>query len=457
MKDEYSIDWVPNAARHGQPFQQFTLWLSANLQITAIVNGALAVVFGVHGVTALLGLLLGNILGGTVMALHAAQGPRLGLPQMISSRVQFGVKGAALPLLLAIIMYLGFATTGTVLSGQAINRILDTDGSPLGMVVFGVTTGVIAIAGYNVIHKLGRIASVVSIAGFSFLAWRLLSAHPLDTLLTGPAGDISQLLLAMSLSAGWQLTFAPYVADYSRYLPADTPSGKVFWPVFLGTTIGAQCAMSFGVLVVGAGDSFIKNQVGFMGELAGPILAMVIYFAIVAGKLTVNCLNAYGGLMCSLTIVSGINGARRFSPKARSLVIALFIALSVVLAIFASHDFLANFKNFVLLLLVAFVPWSAVNLIDYYLISREKVDIPALYQPEGRYGTYNLPALVSYGVGILSQVPFINQAIYTGFAVKLLGNTDISWIVGLLVTALVYYPWAKRTTRVPAQMVYLTV
>ncbi|WP_293765380.1 cytosine permease [uncultured Aquitalea sp.] len=454
MKDKYSIDWVPDAARHGQPFQQFTLWLSANLQITAIVDGALAVVFGVHGVTALLGLLLGNLLGGAVMALHAAQGPRLGLPQMITSRVQFGVKGAALPLLLAILMYLGFATTGTVLSGQAINRILGTDGSPLGMVVFGVITGVIAIAGYNVIHKLGRIASVVSIAGFGFLAWRLLSAHPLDALLAGPAGDIGQLLLAMSLSAGWQLTFAPYVADYSRYLPADTPTGKVFWPVFLGTAIGAQCAMSFGVLVAGAGGSFIKNQVGFMGELAGPALAMVIYFAIVAGKLTVNCLNAYGGFMCSLTIVSGMNGARSYSPKARSLVIALFIALSVVLAVFASHDFLANFKNFVLLLLVAFVPWSAVNLIDYYLISREKVDIPALYQPDGRYGAYNLPALASYGVGILSQVPFISQAMYTGFAVKLLGDTDISWIVGLLVTALVYYPWAKRTMRVPARMIY---
>jgi NCS1 family nucleobase:cation symporter-1 len=213
------------------------------------VDGALAVVFGVHGVTALLGLLLGNLLGGAVMALHAVQGPRLGLPQMITSRVQFGVKGAACPLL-AILMYLGFATTGTVLSGQAINRILGTDGSPLGMVVFGLITGVIAIAGYNVIHKLGRIASAVSIFGFGFLAWRLLSTHPLDTLLVGPTGDIGQLLLAMSLSAGWQLTFAPYVADYSRYLPADTPTGKVFWPVFLGTTIGAQCAMSFGVLVV---------------------------------------------------------------------------------------------------------------------------------------------------------------------------------------------------------------
>ena len=46
---------------------------------------------------AIIGLTLGNILGGTVMALHSAQGPRLGLPQMISSRAQFGVFGAGDP------------------------------------------------------------------------------------------------------------------------------------------------------------------------------------------------------------------------------------------------------------------------------------------------------------------------------------------------------------------------
>ena len=53
-------------------------------------------------------------------------------------------------------------------------------------------------------------------------------------------------------------------------------------------------------------------------------------------------------------------------------------------ALLASADFLNNFKNFVLLLLAVFVPWSAVNLVDYYLVSKEKVDIPALYDPQGR-------------------------------------------------------------------------
>lgn len=112
-----SIDVVPQAERHGTPRSQFTLWFGANMQVTAIVDGALAVVFGADALWAIIGLLIGNIVGGVVMALHSAQGPRLGLPQMISSRAQFGVFGAAVPLVLVIVMYLGFAATGTVLAG----------------------------------------------------------------------------------------------------------------------------------------------------------------------------------------------------------------------------------------------------------------------------------------------------------------------------------------------------
>ena len=36
-----SIDVIPDAERHGSPLNQFTLWFGANMQITAIVDGAL--------------------------------------------------------------------------------------------------------------------------------------------------------------------------------------------------------------------------------------------------------------------------------------------------------------------------------------------------------------------------------------------------------------------------------
>src|SRR5688500_523614 len=130
-----SIDVIPDAERHGSPAQQFTLWFGANMQITAIVDGALAVLFGADALWAIIGLLVGNLLGGAVMALHAAQGPKLGLPQMISSRAQFGILGAVIPLVLVIIMYLGFAATGTVLAGQAVDEILHTGTPAVGMVI----------------------------------------------------------------------------------------------------------------------------------------------------------------------------------------------------------------------------------------------------------------------------------------------------------------------------------
>jgi NCS1 family nucleobase:cation symporter-1 len=92
--------------------------------------------------------------------------------------------------------------------------------------------------------------------------------------------------------------------------------------------------------------------------------------------------------------------------------------------------------------------------INYYLISRERVDVPALYDPDARYGRWNRVALVSYTIGVLAQIPFMAQALYTGPIAEALGGADISWLVGLAVTAAVYYPWAKRTTDVPPEMIY---
>lgn len=57
-----SIDFIPENERHGSIFAQFTLWFGANLQITAIVTGALAVVLGVMYFGQSLASLLDNAL-----------------------------------------------------------------------------------------------------------------------------------------------------------------------------------------------------------------------------------------------------------------------------------------------------------------------------------------------------------------------------------------------------------
>lgn len=443
-----TIDVVPDDERHGTPRNQFTLWFGANMQITAVVDGALAVVFGADALWAIIGLLIGNLVGGAVMALHSAQGPRLGLPQMISSRAQFGVQGAVVPLVLVVLMYLGFAATGSVLAGQAVENLLHIDNTAAGILIFGALTACVAITGYKLIHIVGRIATVVGILGFTYLTVRLFVEYDVSNHLGATAFEIPTFLLAISLGAGWQLTFGPYVADYSRYLPSTTSARTTFWSTFAGTVLGSQWSMTLGALVAAvAGKALLADQVGFLGDLAGPaLLATLIYLVILVGKLTVNCLNAYGGFMSILTTVTAFNGRSSISAAARAAYITGFIAVSMVVALAASADFLDNFKNFVLVLLMVFTPWSAINLVDYYLISRERVDIPALYDPNGRYGRWNVTALTCYAVGVLAQVPFLAQKLYTGPVTDLLGGADISWIVGIVVTAGLYYPLARRST-----------
>ncbi|WP_405657340.1 purine-cytosine permease family protein [Streptomyces sp. RK9] len=458
LVERRSIDVVPDAERHGTAFSQFTLWLGANLQITAVVTGALAVVFGGDVVWSVVGLLLGNVLGGAVMALHSAQGPKLGLPQMIQSRAQFGVRGAVVPLLLVILMYVGFFASGSVLAGQATAELTHTNDTT-GIVLFAAVTAVMAAVGYRVIHALGRVASVICALAFIYLGIRLLDRVDLSALLSDAHFDLPMFLLAVSLSASWQLAFGPYVADYSRYLPRTTSGRATFWWTLSGSALGAQWSMTFGVLVAAsAGGAFMGNQVEYVVGLGGTgLVASFLYFVIALGKLTINVLNTYGGFMSMVTSVSGFRGQKELSPRGRSAYIALIMVAGTAVALLGKDSFLTSFKDFLLFLLTFFTPWSAINLVDYYLISKERYDIPALSDPHGRYGAWRWDALTVYGVGLLAQLPFLVTHFYTGPLVDPLGGADISWMVGLAVPALLYWAVARRNTaHIPERTLYGT-
>ncbi|WP_055697997.1 MULTISPECIES: purine-cytosine permease family protein [Streptomyces] len=450
LVERRSIDVVPDDERHGTAFSQFTLWLGANLQITAVVTGGLAVVFGGDVVWSIVGLVLGNLLGGAVMALHSAQGPRLGLPQMIQSRAQFGVKGAVVPLLLVILMYVGFFASGSVLAGQATAELTHTDDTT-GIVIFAVVTAVMAAVGYRVIHALGRVASAICALAFVYLGIRLLDRVDLSALLSDAHFDLPMFLLAVSLSASWQLAFGPYVADYSRYLPRTTSGRATFWWTLSGSAVGSQWSMTFGVLVAAsAGEKFLADQVGYVVGLGGTgLIASFLYFVIALGKLTINVLNTYGGFMSMVTSISGFRGQKVLGPRGRAAYIALIMVAGTAVALLGKDSFLTSFKDFLLFLLTFFTPWSAINLVDYYLISRERYDIPALFDPRGRYGAWRWDALVVYGVGLLAQLPFLVTHFYTGPLVEPLGGADVSWIVGLVVPAVLYWALARRNAPAP--------
>lgn len=456
ISETRSIDYIPDNERHGHIFSQFTLWFGGNLQITAIVTGALAVVLGGDVVWSLIGLLVGQILGAGVMSLHALQGPRLGLPQMIISRAQFGVFGAVIPLALVCVMYVGFSASGTVLAGQAMAKLLSVSNNT-GMIIFSAVIIVIAVLGYKVIHKLGKLASLVGVLAFAWLFVSLLLSTDFATIAQNNHFTLPNFLLAVSLSSSWQIAFCPYVSDYSRYLPRNVSGKKTFFAVFSGTVLGTQASMTLGVITAAiAGSAFPGHEVNYIVGLGkNEMMAMVIYFAICFGKITFTTLNAYGSFMSLTTIVSGFRQQVTLSAKCRVIFVVMMVAISCVIALLSEPAFLKHFTHFLLFLLAFFVPWSAISLCDYYLISRQSVDIPALFDPKGRYGYWNFYGIAVYVIGVLIQLPFIENPLFHGALTWMFAGNDVSWIIGWFGTALLYLALHKLDRRtLPAQTVY---
>lgn len=384
------------------------------------------------------------------------QGPRLGLPQMIISRAQFGVFGAVVPLVLVCVMYVGFSASGTVLAGQAMARLLSIS-DVAGMLLFSAIIIVIAILGYRVIHKLGKVASVVGVFAFVYLFVTLLLSANLPAIVQDNHFSLPMFLLAVSLSSSWQIAFCHYVSDYSRYLPRNVSGAKTFLCVFSGTVLGTQASMTLGVLTAAiAGSAFSGHEVSFIVGLGkSQLMAMVIYFAICFGKITFTTLNAYGSFMSLSTIVSGFRRQASLSKRSRILFVVLMVAISCVIALLSEPAFLKNFTHFLLFLLAFFVPWSAISLTDYYLISAGAVDIPALSDPQQRYGYWNLYAIVVYVAGVLIQLPFIENPLYHGSLTWLFAGNDVSWIIGWFGTGMLYYALRHFDRRVlPTQSVF---
>lgn len=452
--EKHSTDYIPESERHGNLFSQFTLWLSANLQITAVITGALAVVLGGDVFWSLIGLTLGQLVGAPIMALHGSQGPKLGLPQMISSRVQFGVHGAVIPLALVCVMYVGLNAGGTILAGQALSALLNID-NVTGILIFAGSVVFLTTLGYRAIHMLGRVSSIIGVVAFLYLFISLLHSQDIITLLDNRHFSLSSFLLAVSLSASWQISYGPYVADYSRYLPSAISPRKTFWAICLGSMLGSEISMVFGVFAAAlAGNSFSGHEVSFIVGLgATGTIAGLLYFTIALGKLPITTLNAYGSVMAVATMLTGIGGRRTVSNTARVFFILLMVGLSTTIALVGVHSFLKQFSTFILFLLAFVTPWSAINLVDYYLITKGRYDASALFDPEGIYGRWNFVGISVYVLGVLVQIPFISTPLYTGGLVAYLHEVDISWIVGLVVPSIAYFYLArsKRASRLLSQ------
>ena len=126
-----------------------------------MLGGFAILFFGLNVFWALIAMFLGTFLGLAFTSLHAVQGPRLGVPQMIQSRGQFGFYGAIFIFLASIVLDVGYLAAQQVVQAQSLHDLAGSVSIPVWIIIVTIPALLLAIFGYRWIHRIQPVLTVL--------------------------------------------------------------------------------------------------------------------------------------------------------------------------------------------------------------------------------------------------------------------------------------------------------
>ncbi len=432
----HTIEQIPSGERHGSVNSLLSLWFISNAQVLVVTFGFAIVALGLSFPMSVLAIVLGVALGTPIMAYHSAQGPKLGVPQMIQSRAQFGLYGGSLPTFVAFLMYIAFVILGSTVRGPSTASLLHV-GPNWGIVIFNVAALAIVWIGYDLIHRYNRVLSILTALLFVALLIRLATSFAGHLVTYHTTGNgVVNFMLGVTIAATNQITWAPYVSDYSRYLPEDTSVSRAVWLTGVGAAFGGAFSMIIGALAGFLAMSQVSTDTA--GYLAGVfhggnvLLLLVLLLGALPGQLE----SIYGAFLTGYTTVSPSGLLGRPVPLRLAVTVGI-AALSSAVAILAHGSLVTFIVDLSVIALDLLIPWTAINLTDFYLVRRGRYDVGGFFRSDV-YGTVNWRTIGVYLASFGIELLFTHPTFFEGPIASLMGGADVSWLVGFMVASGLY-------------------
>ena len=432
-----SIEYVPIRERHGKLWHLWPIWFTGGAHLATIASGFIGIALGGNLIWMAIAVVLGCAFGTFFMAFHSTQGPQLGLPQMIQSRPQFGYIGALLVWVVALITFIGYCAFNQVLSADTIFTLVGWN-RQYTMVAVGLVAALLAILGYDLIHKAQQLLAYLLLAVFAVMTVALVRVHfPAEQLDFGKFAMIP-FLTQLLASAGYQLSWSIFVSDYSRYLPRDVGVRASFWWTYIGALIGAAWPTLIGTVAAALFPALgLSAALKAAAELMIPGSGNAFLLATLLGLVSTSTLMFYSA---SLTLLSVADSIRPLRPAfwQRPVTLVILLLVSWWIALGSSENFAQQFGEFLAILLYLFTPWTAINLVDFYYLRRGHYSVREIFNPNGMYGRWNWRGLTAYFGGFIAMIPFFSTSLYRGPVATALGGADLAMLVGLPVATLIY-------------------
>ena len=439
-----SIDFVPESERHGRLSGQGVFWFLTNFQFFSVAIGFIGPSLGLSlGYTLIAGT-LGIVIGSLAQAFHASQGPEMGLPQMIQSRAQFGYRGVVVPLVVVLVSLMGYNVVSTVLVSDGSHALWGANRLAVA-IGLSLLAAVLAIWGYDWLHRIFKLLFWINLPMFSVLSIAALNGGAGGS--THVTGHWSWAAFGTQLAsaASYCITSAPTVSDYSRYLPPRTSRTQIILQVFLGSTLSAIWLIALGAWLathMGYQDALqaVHHEGDHLYAGFGSLLAAITIASLVAGMGA----TVYSTMLAFLTTVDCLRPIRP-TRSLRVMVILGVMVVWIVVSVSLSGNAVTYVNSMLVIMLYLLMPWTAVNLMDYFFLRRGRYSIVDLFKVDGIYGAWGIRGLIAYAVGFVASIPFfVIPGVYTGLLAAKLGGVDFGWLVSGIAAAATYVLCSRR-------------
>ncbi len=424
--ETHGITPVPEDSRYGTPWRLFTVWFAPQMNMTGVFTGSLAIVFGLGFWLGLLAMIIGTVLGSLPVAYLSTWGPRTGTGQLPASRMAFGAT-VVLPATVQWLSSIAWDGLVGLFGGEALSVLLHTP-FWVGVLIVLALQGMVGIFGYELIHRVEAVMTVVLIITFAVLTIKLLSGG--HQIVTPPAvhhGDlVGSFILEVTVALSLAISWASYASDYSRYLPSSTPRKPVFWYTLGGVVLSYICIQAIGI--AGAKALGAETAEGVRSVMGGGFLGVLALIVIGLASVGSNAMNDYSGSLALQTV-----GVRVRRPV--SAVVVTVIAFVLILWMHGGNTS-SRFEN-VLLFVGYWIPaFVAVAVIDWHYRARGRHTINPARESTVRADA--IVALTAFVIAFGAAVPFMNTSIVVGPVAKAWHGADVAYYVDFLVAAIIY-------------------
>jgi len=459
----YNEDLAPAKVRNWGAFSIFNVWTSDVHSLYGYFLAASLFLLCGSFVNFILAIGLGSLVIYFLMSLVGNAGVRTGVPYPVLARASFGVWGANIPALVrAIVACFWYGAQTSAASGAIVALLTRMDAfksfhdsthvlghSGLEVICFVVVWGLqllIIQRGMETVRRFQdwagpavwvmmlilAVALCIKAGGIS-----LTSPIPQDALLektkeVGIAGEPGSLAALFAVAATWITYFAALYlnfCDFSRYAPdaAAVRKGNL-WGLPVNLILFSLVAGVTTIAAFHVYDELLLHPDQISAKFDNWFLALVAALTFAVATLGIN------------VVANFVSPAFDFSnvfPKQIDFKKGGYIAALIALVLYPFAPWEGNAAAFVGGIGATMGPIFGVMMVDYYLIAKGNVNVPALYQENGEYhyqGGWNVNALVAAAVGALfsSILPNFTSVLPSWWGVY-------GWFFGVAIAGAVYY------------------